>query len=668
LTAAVARRLLAAVVAVFATAAAAVPVSARQSRPATLLDVPYVPQSEELCGGAAVAMVMRYWGATGIHAESFASLVDRQARGIKGEDLLGSLRERGWTAVSFGGDAALVQRTLQHRQPPIALIEDRPGRFHYVVLLSWAAGTVVVHDPARAPFRVLRERDFERAWSRANFWTLVALPGERGVNPAPAPEPAKASIPKVTAPTVCGGSVDDAVRLANDGDIAAAARLLERATVQCPGEAAGWRELAGLHAVRKDWPLATDAARKALSIDGSDDHAARILATSLYLRGESNGALDAWNRVGEPALDLVEIRGIERTRFSIPFRAMRLPPQTLLTAGRLTRAARRLDAIPAFMGSRVTYTPRDEGLAQVTGAVVERPVLPLSAFAVAATGLRAATDRELRVAAASVTGGGELWHAAWRWWDTRPRVSLGLDAPAPFGGTLGLSAVVERETFGEGTGFQQRRRIVTVSASDWLTGRIRWEVAGSHERWPGRTATGLTGGLRYQTVDDRFTADTRWTAWGGAWGASAGGEWRSRARSEGHVWLTRGLVSSVSRDTPLALWNGAGTGQARDELLRAHPLLHDGILRGGVFGRRLAAAGLEWRRWGAPVRRVLRLAPAAFIDAAKAGDAPAFADHRAHADVGVGLRLAIPGAGVLRADVARGLRDGEMAVSFGWGR
>ena len=615
-------------------------------------------------------MVMRYWGATGIYAESFASLVDRRAGGIRGEDLLSSLRDRGWTAVSFGGDAALVQRTLQNRQPPIALIEDRPGRFHYVVVLSWAAGTVVVHDPARAPFIVLRERDFERAWSRANFWTLVAVPGERGAKPAPAPaaEPTDAATPIVTAPSVCGGTVDEAVRLAHGGDIAAAGLLLERATIQCPGESAGWRELAGLHAVRKDWPLAADAARKALSIDRSDDHAARILATSLYLGGDSNGALDAWNRVGEPAVDLVEIRGIERTRFLVPFRAMRMRPQTLLTAGRLTRAARRLDAIPAFMGSRVTYTPRDEGLAQVTGAVVERPMLPSSAFAVAAIGLRAATDRELRVAAASVTGGGELWHAAWRWWETRPRVSLGLDAPAPFGWTLGLSAVVERETFGEGTGFQERRRIVSVSASDWLTGRIRWEVAASHERWPGRTATGFTGGLRYQTIDDRLAADTRWTAWGGAWAASAAGEWRSRARNEGPVWLARGLVSSVSRDTPLALWNGAGTGQARTELLRAHPLLHDGIIRDGVFGRRLATASLEWRRWGAPVRRVLRLAPAAFIDAAKAGDAPAFSDRRAHADAGVGLRLAIPGAGVLRADLARGLRDGEMAVSFGWVR
>ena len=36
-------------------------------------------------------------------------------------------------------------------------------------------------------------------------------------------------------------------------------------------------------------------------------------------------------------------------------------------------------------------------------------------------------------------------------------------------------------------------------------------------------------------------------------------------------------------------------------------------------------------------------------------------------DLGAGVRLTVPGApGTLRVDVARGLRDGHMAVSAGW--
>jgi hypothetical protein len=39
--------------------------------PLALLDVPFISQSELLCGGAAAAMVLRYWGERGISAETF---------------------------------------------------------------------------------------------------------------------------------------------------------------------------------------------------------------------------------------------------------------------------------------------------------------------------------------------------------------------------------------------------------------------------------------------------------------------------------------------------------------------------------------------------------------------------------------------------------------------
>src|SRR6185503_5009974 len=93
-----------------------------------LLNVPYLPQSEALCGGAAIAMVMRYWGAANVYAETFADLVDPAAGGITGEALIGALRARGWTAQSFRGDATGVAAHLAARRPVVALIQDRPGR------------------------------------------------------------------------------------------------------------------------------------------------------------------------------------------------------------------------------------------------------------------------------------------------------------------------------------------------------------------------------------------------------------------------------------------------------------------------------------------------------------------------------------------------------------
>jgi hypothetical protein len=64
---------------------------------------------------------------------------------------------------------------------------------------------------------------------------------------------------------------------------------------------------------------------------------------------------------------------------------------------------------------------------------------------------------------------------------------------------------------------------------------------------------------------------------------------------------------------------------------------------------------------------VLRVGSAAFVDFAHASAGDGFGDSRDHVDVGVGLRLAFPGSGVLRADLARGLRDGDIVLSFGWG-
>jgi hypothetical protein len=390
------------------------------------------------------------------------------------------------------------------------------------------------------------------------------------------------------------------------------------------------------------------------------------------LDGDTIGALGAWNLAGEPTVDFVDVQGLERTRYAVAVRALKLPTERRLTPDALTRAARRLDSMPSLMGSSVNYTPREEGLAQITAAVIERPVFPTTPVAAGAVAARAAIDRELQVEVVSPTGGGERWQASWRWWEARPRIAAGLEAPAPFGGTWRLSGADERESYGAGPEFtEERRRTVSFGAADWLTATVHWDAELRAERWPSSTAVGVLGAVRYQSRDDRLAVGGRgglWTSRTHTWTLGLFGNWRSRARAEGNVWLARAGVDAAGNDTPFALWGGAGTGHGRDALLRAHPLLHDGAIRDGVFGRIVASGGVEWRQWRWPVVRLGRLAPAAFVDLAHAYDAPTFADARAHVDVGVGLRLAVPGAGAIRADIARGLRDGKLAVSVGWAR
>ena len=643
-----------------------------------LLDVPYIAQSEALCGGAAAAMVIRFWGATGVYAETFADLVDRAEGGIRTADLARALEARGWNTLAFAGDAALIQSHLLKRRPVIALIEDRPGRFHYVVIVGWTKGRVVLHDPAMAPFRVLEESVFVAAWRKADLWTMLVLPTDRTTSEAERAaadrgEAGSRDPVAVIAPELCGGLVREGVRLASTGALDESRRLLETAIDACPGAAAPWRELAGLRALRGEWNAAASGAREALRRDPSDEHAWRILATSRFLEGDLESALDAWNRVGEPLLDLVSVAGLDRTRYRVAADMLRLRTNALVTASDLKAARRRIGELPSAFVTRVTYIPGESGRARVDASVVERPVAPVSALQLLATALRAATDREVRPSFASVTHGGELWSAHWRWWERRPRVSLMLSAPAPWrlGTTWSIESYSETQTYRLAAGdVEETRRGAAFRILDWPAGDVRWYSEVGISRWrDDATAVTLEAGAARHLLADRAIGELAVMAATGdirTWTASARGNWRSSTKHEGTVWLARIGYDAAGTSAPFALWSGAGAGQGRDLLLRAHPILDDGLVTASVLGRRVAHGGVEARRWFGMKTRPLKLAAAAFVDAAQARRGADFTDGRAHVDAGAGVRIGLTGAGMLRIDIARGLRDGKTAISLGW--
>jgi hypothetical protein len=117
------------------------------------------------------------------------------------------------------------------------------------------------------------------------------------------------------------------------------------------------------------------------------------------------------------------------------------------------------------------------------------------------------------------------------------------------------------------------------------------------------------------------------------------------------------------------LWPGAGEGQTRARLARAHPLVDHGIVAGPVFGRRLGYVNADSERWFARPTFV-RLGIAGFIDVAHAADrALGWDGQPLQVDAGVGARLRLPGSdGTLRIDYGRGLRDGAQALTVAWQR
>jgi hypothetical protein len=159
----------------------ALPVRAVAAEPALrVLDVPFVSQTEDLCGGAAAAMVLRFWGVRGVDAESFTHLVDHRAGGIRTTDLIRDLDSRGWAAVAVRVEARLADGQPQRTTGGVD--RDQPGAYHYVVVVGAPERGFIFHD--RASSYVHRAVSSLARWRRRD----VDGPGgamTRGIGPAP---------------------------------------------------------------------------------------------------------------------------------------------------------------------------------------------------------------------------------------------------------------------------------------------------------------------------------------------------------------------------------------------------------------------------------------------------------------------------------------------------
>lgn len=663
-----------------------------------LLDVPYVSQTPELCGGAAVAMVLRYWGERDVAAQDFAPLVAAGAGGIVTGTLASAVRARGWQALVMPASDGTARTTLSTQidkgRPVIALIEAAPRTYHYVVIVGSTDRDVVLHDPAHSPFRVLQWEDFDRAWAATRQWMMVVLPSEtsRPANAAPPTASPVSADEDRAAGTPCKAMVQRSVQLALGGDGAGAEQGLRAAAALCPNDPAPWRELAGLRFTQSRWAESLELALAAVRLAPADSYSWQLVATSRYLTGDASGALDAWNRTGEPRIDTIDIHGTTTTRQPVVLRASGLQPRQLLTPEAFQRALRRLREVPVASKVRLTYETLDGGLAKVQVFVDERRALPRGWLAWAALGTKAVLSREVRVDVPGPTGGGELASAAWRWEPGRPRVALGLALPSPqwFSGIFSVEGSWERQSYdvrwssGDATTVREVRRRVGVQAADWATSWLRWQAgaAADHLPEPGHPADARTGLRDYLALESSF--DVRLAgdrlvvvASGGWWSPVGGGQpfttagvlatWRSTNDVMRPWWSVVTEYGVASRMAPRAFWYGAGTGHGRRALLRAHPLLDHGVVTGPVFGREVASGSVEYAR---PVVRahVASLAIAGFVDTAQAwhrlngGQASPL-----YVDAGVGLRVQAPNlGGTIRIDVARGLRDGGMAFSATW--
>jgi len=637
------------------------------------LDVPYLPQTDQLCGGAAAAMVFRFLGDTHADVRSFAPLVDRRSGGIANGALTREIARRGWTAEPFAGSIASLRDRLARGAPTIVLLKDNGPVYHYVVVIGATDSAIIVHDPSWGPSRSIANGAFERVWKPAGFWALAVSGSASAANPVASGFSRTA---RGTDRDSCASLVDDAIARITRSGLDSADAILESVRAECPRSAGPLRELAGVRFAQKRWTEAASLARQALDRDPHDGYAIDVLGSSLFMQNDDVGALEAWNRIDKPHVDRVRIDGIRRSRYQTIAAALGLEPGDLLTAGAFARARRRLNELPDRSSARLSLRPQPDGFAVVDVVVAERNTIPHDTATWAGVGAAVAVDRQVDVAVPGFIGQGEMWSATWRWWANRPMGAVAFEAPhvGGFASVWRVDASWEEQTYASQAWPAEARSATAaesrahggLTVSDWIGGNWRYSTTVGVDSWDRvRRAASIGGSMERRMLADRLfvaASATRWTDGLASLNASAG--WRSR---DAAPWSFAGSGSArrVSDDAPLGLWPGAGDGHARADLLRAHPLLDDGIVQtSAAFGRTLLAASGETTRWfdaASPVR----LGVAAFVDAAQARRS--LTPTTSQVDVGAGLRLRIPGAGrTLRVDFAHGLRDGANAVTVGW--
>jgi ABC-type bacteriocin/lantibiotic exporter with double-glycine peptidase domain len=159
-----------------------------EGAPGLWLDIPFVQQEKDGCGSAVIAMVMRYWleqehqpvSTSADAAQIQKVLYSRQAHGIYASQMQRYFKDQGFQTFAFRGDWVDLKQHLQKGRPLIVALKPagRDLPLHYVVVggLDWDQNLVFVNDPAQRKLLKQDRSSFEREWSAAEKWTLLALP------------------------------------------------------------------------------------------------------------------------------------------------------------------------------------------------------------------------------------------------------------------------------------------------------------------------------------------------------------------------------------------------------------------------------------------------------------------------------------------------------------
>lgn len=164
-------------------------VSALAAQPPGLwIDVPFVAQTRDGCGSAAISMIMQYWEKRAGQAVTNsadperiqAALYSASAGGIPASRMREYFQASGYQAFAFRGNWSDLKHHIQEGRPLIVgLKAGGPlGPLHYVVVVGIdpERGYVYMNDPAQQKLLRISREGFESEWNPTHDWTLLAVP------------------------------------------------------------------------------------------------------------------------------------------------------------------------------------------------------------------------------------------------------------------------------------------------------------------------------------------------------------------------------------------------------------------------------------------------------------------------------------------------------------
>jgi ABC-type bacteriocin/lantibiotic exporter with double-glycine peptidase domain len=143
-------------------------------------NVPFIPQEESLCGPAALAMVLQYWGAKVSEDEVAKETFLPALRGALISDLRAFSERRGFRATSYSSSPDDLRFRISKNEPLILLLDLGRGSYqkpHYILAIGFHEGKgVFIAHSGRNENQVIPYDKLISQWARMNYLALLVVP------------------------------------------------------------------------------------------------------------------------------------------------------------------------------------------------------------------------------------------------------------------------------------------------------------------------------------------------------------------------------------------------------------------------------------------------------------------------------------------------------------